>query len=673
MFRIHFNHHFLLVFITFFLIGCAPIREMPSEVEPRYWNRIPKSEQSFYKDVRKHADSVPKLGLAFSGGGQRAASIAIGFLEAMHRSEKLKQVDIISSVSGGSYGAYWWYSKNYWLQNTPSNMQSFGDQDVFFRRFSYIHNRHKKDENYLCKFRNSLEGLEYTDKEEMDKKDKMGKKVIAVCPVDDEQITYEDFPYFSHLSSHGRLLTYNQKPGWLSIAELVVKAPALLPCIPLHWFVNGIFDMKANVNPYQPIYKYGIERDYGLFPVHGNYNDSYANFDDSVFKINGALDPSDEELFQTIRNQQLPFWVINTTAAYGTRPIPKMLRNGGEWTGYSSDLEHTVYEFTPLHQGSPWWGYCPEDKRPDKRPCDYETIKLSRKVAISGAAIDDLPEYANSLIDMLNFSLGQYIDNPYSSDSNRIVHRLLPTPLALMHSSSHNEKAPFIYLSDGGHSDNLGLYSLVRRKTKEIIVVDASQELNNESRHYAGFVDLQSTRLHLWKEHEMLLDIPEIFGDRPITDEPISPSILRFDYLKAKESVFKGLICKAKSTQIHCNKDDPTNLTLWYVKLSIDRDEITRAYLSKTARKGCRELGVPDNESATRYSCTTLLYAMKNPNTKCPKDYKGKCSEDSGKYYPHVSTVDLIYQPEQVSGYISLGYDLGYEFIVKSSKTSPPQ
>lgn len=51
----------------------------------------------------------PKFCVALSGGGIRAAGFAIGVLQGLHEIGKLKDVDIISAVSGGAY-ALTWYS-----------------------------------------------------------------------------------------------------------------------------------------------------------------------------------------------------------------------------------------------------------------------------------------------------------------------------------------------------------------------------------------------------------------------------------------------------------------------------------------------------------------------------------------------------------------------------------
>jgi len=47
------------------------------------------------------------VGLAFSGGGIRSATFGLGVLEALHRCGLLKNVDLLSTVSGGGYIGAW--------------------------------------------------------------------------------------------------------------------------------------------------------------------------------------------------------------------------------------------------------------------------------------------------------------------------------------------------------------------------------------------------------------------------------------------------------------------------------------------------------------------------------------------------------------------------------------
>jgi len=49
----------------------------------------------------QHFNADKTVGLAFSGGGIRSASFALGVMQALVSRDKLRQVDYLSTVSGG--------------------------------------------------------------------------------------------------------------------------------------------------------------------------------------------------------------------------------------------------------------------------------------------------------------------------------------------------------------------------------------------------------------------------------------------------------------------------------------------------------------------------------------------------------------------------------------------
>ena len=52
-----------------------------------------------------------------------------------------------------------------------------------------------------------------------------------------------------------------------------------------------------------------------------------------------------------------------------------------------------------------------------------------------------------------------------------------------------------IYLSDGGHFENLGLYEMLRRRCQRIVVIDAGQD--GECRGHEGTSATPSARLRI--------------------------------------------------------------------------------------------------------------------------------------------------------------------------------
>ena len=107
---------------------------------------------------------------------------------------------------------------------------------------------------------------------------------------------------------------------------------------------------------------------------------------------------------------------------------------------------------------------------------------IGTAMAISGAAANPNSGYHTSgpmafLLTVFDARLGWWLGNPRYADASA-----LPGPLfALKYLFAEllgltTARSPFVNLSDGGHFDNLGLYELVRRRCRYIIVGDAEQD-----------------------------------------------------------------------------------------------------------------------------------------------------------------------------------------------------
>lgn len=92
--------------LAFWVVGCS--FKIPAEAKLGATSR-------FQEPLRVEQETVGDMewGLALSGGGLRAALFSMGVLKGLHDADLLDSVQVISSVSGGGYTAYWLYTREY--------------------------------------------------------------------------------------------------------------------------------------------------------------------------------------------------------------------------------------------------------------------------------------------------------------------------------------------------------------------------------------------------------------------------------------------------------------------------------------------------------------------------------------------------------------------------------
>jgi hypothetical protein len=138
------------------------------------------------------------------------------------------------------------------------------------------------------------------------------------------------------------------------------------------------------------------------------------------------------------------------------------------------------FSFTPLYSGF---------RLPDKHGLYQPTsqyagsIQLGSIMAVSGAAASPNGGYHTApatafLMTMFNARLGRWYGNPLKSKWRNVSPPFGLGYLAKELLAKADIDSSYVYLSDGGHFENLGIYELVRRKCKLIIAVDAGQDGN---------------------------------------------------------------------------------------------------------------------------------------------------------------------------------------------------
>lgn len=472
-----------LIFILIYSQGCSNVTNEVShypETNQDFSNNI---QELFSVELGKEQNL--ELGLALSGGGIRSASFSIGALEGLHHSGLLDKVDVMSTVSGGGYAGYWFMNSMYELDKSFNFQANRGDlfNDCFpdFPNYCpYIPN-------------NAAQTLECTGKAGeqrrtlsregcSNRRNNKYKHQFMIAQQIDLLIGFTDETKLGRLSKWG---------------DIGLKVTSLLPSLIPHHIGNTIFDWDINTSPIRHYYQNGIERTYGSVPENiedDGINTYYNQYELTFEQLRKYTEKSWQLCSKSERNKgncrRMPLWIINSTAGVGSNVFDMLEEKG--------TLLDTVFWLTPFSYGSDEYGYIKET---------ISEITVPKAISISGAALDSQANLSsgvgrvglNTLLHATNLNLGYSINNYNPNSSNRTFHAFLPWPFYYAHGFKEDKESTDIYLSDGGHSENLGIYSLIMRGVKNIIAVDAEQD---EKGTFSSLINLRDA---LKLEHKILL------------------------------------------------------------------------------------------------------------------------------------------------------------------------
>lgn len=167
-----------------------------------------------------------------------------------------------------------------------------------------------------------------------------------------------------------------------------------------------------------------------------------------------------------------PYHLINAKVSFMDFPWKK--------TAFTPDPDITnnpgddLFLFSHLACGSEKTGYV--------RPHQFQSqmhnlngrIDLAEAIALSGAALS--PTYHRQflfsvLTFLLNFRLGQWLPTPGTGR-----HWYWPSLLSIIFDGHRSRKRNYCFISDGGHTENLGLLPLFQRRCRIIFCVDAGAD-----------------------------------------------------------------------------------------------------------------------------------------------------------------------------------------------------
>jgi hypothetical protein len=200
---------------------------------------------------------------------------------------------------------------------------------------------------------------------------------------------------------------------------------------------------------------------------------------------------------------------------------------------------------TRLHAGTAGLGYRPSN--------EYgEGISLGTAAAISGAAASPNMGYHSSpavtfLMTFFNARLGWWLGNPgapgkwtWRSAGPRFGFLSLVSE-ALGRTS---DVGPYVYLSDGGHFDNLGLYEMVLRRCHTIVAIDAGCDDD------FTFADLGNAIRKIRIDMGVPITFPPMAIKKYVPGEPAGAycAVGKIEYSLADEGLCDGTLIYIKPT-----------------------------------------------------------------------------------------------------------------------------
>jgi hypothetical protein len=598
----------------------------PQTLSDRAWKTTIRPEPDYtaeraYIQQRRAAvgvsTSAPTLALCFSGGGLRAATLSLGVLRELEARNLLKKVDLLSSVSGGSYTAAWYVS-----HLLPSDSETVRSQKHLFRGdFESYHG----DRAALLQVRspeNSNEG--------------------AV----DELRERRGFV----------LGKWNMHLPTLVAGHLATLPPAYLFDTLLHFKpVRG----KFNLHHPSYVYDRAIRRTYltapaSLIPGQDHRVDGPFWGQPHEVRLNEINPP----------HHPAPYLVIN--AAIANTPLPSQLfhhrANPFEFSRHSVGAPHLGY----IHSDHFGYPVLAADHSAEGTaevvfransipglPFTTKPMRLATAVAASGAAGDPNsggdpqdgviewppgsgkfpPEAHNSKF--LRRSFRAQLFNLFTRQQQRNFNMRPPgqpqppwqlredladrlrevTTDRVMHSTQSNT----LILTDGGHFDNLGIYAMAQRPhVDEIWAFDVASDPDYDFSnwfHAADLLQRSGWKIEPFGPIQLPVTKPPLSESEGILSEIIPNSSTKGTRVWTGSPVFQFLLTQ---------KSDPTRqIHLFFVKSSYRLED-----------NHYSTVGAP-------FDFETYRHHNRHPKT--------------GQRFPHTSTGNVSFNKGDFDAYLRLG------------------
>jgi hypothetical protein len=167
-------------------------------------------------------------------------------------------------------------------------------------------------------------------------------------------------------------------------------------------------------------------------------------------------------------NKGAPYLLINATVYLR----PPMLPFGKAQSDVPGESALAAFLFSPEFCGSRRLDFVATD--------DYAEYELAGVMALSGGVVSpmmDLGLPLRVLLALANIRLGQWVPNP-ARNTNLGRYGIMRSAIVQFFQSAclHPRDRWSVFVSDGGHYENLGIEALLQRRTRVIVAVDAGHD-----------------------------------------------------------------------------------------------------------------------------------------------------------------------------------------------------
>lgn len=284
---------------------------------------------------------------------------------------------------------------------------------------------------------------------------------------------------------------------------------------------------------------------------------------------------------------------------------------------------------SPKVAGNEYVGFC----RTDRFGAADGGITLGTCMAISGAAASPNQGYHSSpliglIMTLFNVRLGWWLGNPQQpakavrAGPRWGIFQVIKELFGLT-----DDESSYVYLSDGGHFENLGLYEMVRRRCHMIVVSDGGCDPN------CTFEDLGNAVRKIWIDFGIRIDFRKIeIRKRGVDKDALYCALGRIYYPELKGSGKDASYVLYIKPGFHDNGTEPPDVCAYALaNLTFPHETTSDQFFSESQMESYRSLG--------RFIADTVLGEPGEVDTTAP-------TEALQPYWKHLSQYIVQYDKQ---------------------------